>query len=129
MRFYWLILGVLAVWRFTHLLSYEEGPWDSLERLRQRASGGFWGKLLGCFYCLSLWSALPLALWIGTDWLERVLLWPALSAGAILLERISSREPAVLPASYHYETNETKEEDNVLRTENDAAERRVSAGH
>lgn len=124
MRLYWLILGVLAVWRFTHLLSYEDGPWDLLERLRQRV--GSLGKLLDCFYCLSLWSAVPLALWIGADWRERILLWPALSAGAILLERISSREPAVLPASYHYET---KEEENVLRTENDAAERRVSAGH
>lgn len=126
MRLYWLILGVLAVWRVTHLLSAEDGPWDLLDRLRQRARGRFWGALLDCFYCLSLWIALPVAIWIGTGWLERILLWPAVSAGAILLERMTSQSQVSPPAAYHYETEEA---DDVLRTENDAAERGISTGH
>jgi hypothetical protein len=35
--------------------------------------------------------AAPLALLLGGAWAERLLLWPALSAGAILLERVASR--------------------------------------
>jgi hypothetical protein len=123
-RYYWLILGVLAVWRLTHLLYAEDGPWDLLVMLRRKAGEGFWGGLLDCFYCLSLWIALPLAIWIGLSWTERALLWPAFSAGAILLERITSKEPAAPAAEYHFED---EEENDVLfrKKNNDAIERRV----
>ena len=100
MQIYWLILGVLAVWRITHLLQAEDGPWRITVRLRQRAGAGFWGELLECFYCLSLWIALPLALLLGADWGERLLLWPALSAGAILLQRLVGAAPTPPPAVY-----------------------------
>jgi hypothetical protein len=89
---YRFTLGVLAVWRVTHLLFAEDGPWDVIIRLRRRAGTGFWGNLLDCFYCLSLWIAAPLAVLLGSGWAERLLLWPALSAGAILLERVTTRE-------------------------------------
>jgi len=91
MKAYWLVLGVLCVWRVTHLLHAEDGPWDALARLRRAAGRGFWGGLLDCFYCLSLWIAAPLAFVLGAGWEERMLLWPALSAGAILLERATSK--------------------------------------
>jgi hypothetical protein len=93
MRFYWLVLCVLAVWRITHLCVAEDGPWDVLIRLRSALGFGFWGKLVNCFYCLSLWVAAPIAVWQGTSWQERFLLWPALSAGAILLERATMAKP------------------------------------
>ena len=92
MDFYRLVLGVLVVWRITHLLFAEDGPWDVVIPLRRQAGAGFWGKLLDCFNCLSLWIAAPLVLLLGGGWTERLLLWPALSAGAILLERLTSRE-------------------------------------
>lgn len=92
MAFYSLALGVLVVWRLTHLLFAEDGPWNVVIRLRQQAGAGFWGSLLDCFNCLSLWIAAPLALLLGTGWTERFLLWPALSAGAIVLERVTSRD-------------------------------------
>jgi len=93
---YWLVLGVLGVWRLTHLLVAEDGPWEVVIRLRRRAGTGFWGNLLDCFYCLSLWIAAPFALLLGSGWKERLLLWPALSAGAILIERMTSREETSL---------------------------------
>ncbi len=99
MKFYWLALGALSVWRITHLLAKEDGPWDLLVRLRQAAGSGFWGNLLDCFYCLSLWIAIPFAWWIGDGWRERLLLWPALSGATILLERVT-RHPDVPPAVY-----------------------------
>jgi hypothetical protein len=99
MRFYWLVLGVLATWRITHLLQAEDGPWDFVVHLRRAAGTGFWGQVMDCFYCLSVWIALPLALVLGGTWGERVLLWPALSGAAILLERASAGGPSA--AAYH----------------------------
>ena len=98
MRFYWFLLGSLAVWRVTHLLHAEDGPWNLLARLRRLAGRGFLGSLLDCFYCLSIWLAVPFAYWLGESWKERWLLWPALSAGSILLERLTTlREHSTAP--------------------------------
>jgi Protein of unknown function (DUF1360) len=93
MQAYSLALGILAVWRVTHLLNAEDGPGDILLRIRQLAGSGFWGGLLDCFYCLSLWIAMPFAVVLSRHWLERVLLWLAFSAGAILLERATLHTP------------------------------------
>jgi hypothetical protein len=90
MKLYRLFLGLLTVWRITHLLQAEDGPWDLSVRLRRSAGNGFWGKLLDCFYCLSLWVAAPLALLLGESIWERALLWPSLSAGASLLEQATN---------------------------------------
>ncbi len=90
MRFYWLVLGALAVWRITHLLANEDGPWDLILRLRKAVGSGFWGHLMDCFYCLSLWVALPFAIAMANSWREGLLLWPSLSGAAILLERATA---------------------------------------
>jgi hypothetical protein len=100
MGFYWLTLSVLCVWRTTHLLHAEDGPWDLLVSLRRLAGTGFGGKLLDCFYCLSLWVALPVAILAPGSRLERFLWWPALSAGAILLERVSVPRSRDASATY-----------------------------
>ena len=111
MRFYWLTLGILATWRITHLLNAEDGPWNVIARFRRALGQGILGHLLDCFYCLSLWIALPLGFTIGQDWLERPLLWLALSAGAIALERLLPEKTP--PALYH----EDQETNDVLRKE------------
>jgi len=110
MVFYWLVLGILGVWRITHLFYAEDGPWDIFVRLRKLAGSGFWGKLLDCFYCLSLWIAVPFALVLGDGWMERIFLWPTFSAGAILLERATSRLQGTTPAPFA----EDAEEQNAL---------------
>jgi len=119
-HFYGLVVGILVVWRLAHLLYAENGPWDSMVRLRSAAGAGFWGGLLDCFYCLSLWMALPFALLLGDGLLEKLLLWPALSAGAIMLERVSTKEDPIPKPFY----TEDKENDRVLRQEPDATENR-----
>src|SRR5215469_11483027 len=93
MTFLTLILGILAVWRITHLLQAEDGPGDVFVKLRQAMGNGFWGNLLDCFYCLSLWIAIPFAAWLGRGVAEKFLLWPALSGAAILLERMTKHRP------------------------------------
>src|SRR5215469_14070596 len=100
MSFYRFILGLLTVWRITHLLQVEDGPWDIVVRLRRAAGDRFWGKLLDCFYCLSLWVAAPLAFLLGESWWERALLWPSLSAGASLLEQATNPGLRIPPATF-----------------------------
>jgi hypothetical protein len=78
-------------------LSAEDGPWNVVIRLRKLAGDGFWGELLDCFYCLSLWIAVPFACWLGEDWKEKLVLWPALSAGSILLERLTANRRLAEP--------------------------------
>lgn len=109
MEFYWFLLGGLAGWRVTHLLQREDGPWRVSARLRQRAGTGFWGDLLDCFYCLSLWMSLPFALLLGTSWGERLLLWPALSAFAIVVERLAQDRASPPPAAYIQDPVEKEE--------------------
>jgi hypothetical protein len=112
MDFYWLTLGSLAVWRITQLLNAEDGPRDLFVRLRKIAGAGFWGNLLDCFYCLSLWIAAPVAWWIGASWMQKLLLWPAMSAGAILIERLSA--PQRQEQALYFETPEEVEDRDVL---------------
>ncbi len=82
------VLAVLAVWRITHMLSREDGPWDILVRLRRALGAGMLSKLVACFYCLSVWVALPLAWFLKGSIAETLVGWLALSGGAILLERL-----------------------------------------
>lgn len=86
------VAAVLATWRLAHLVAAEDGPWDVVARLRRRAGASFFGRLMDCFYCVSLWIALPLAWAVGDDWRSGLVAWPALSGGAILLERITARD-------------------------------------
>ena len=95
MNLLFLTLAVLSCWRVTHLFNAEDGPGDILARLRRAAGEGFFGKLLDCFYCLSLWVAAPIARLVTRDWQEWLLSWLATSAGAILLERATAPPPAV----------------------------------
>jgi hypothetical protein len=86
--FYFLLLS-LVVWRFTHLISGEDGPFDIVFRLRKKAGEGFWGKLMDCFYCCSVWVALIIIICVGLEWKQTILFWWALSGAACLLERIT----------------------------------------
>jgi hypothetical protein len=106
---YWFILGILGTWRVTHLLSAEDGPSRLLARFRQAIGAGFVGTLFNCFYCLSVWIALPFALAVGQTLRHRLLLWPALSAGSILLERFSARDEPAAPAASYVEDPEPEE--------------------
>jgi hypothetical protein len=94
MAFYWLVLGVLGVWRVTLLLNAEDGPAGVFVRLRHAAGEGALGDLLDCFNCLSLVVAAPFAAVIGEGWTERGLLWFALSGGAIIVELIAKHRGA-----------------------------------
>lgn len=111
---YRLALGTLCVWRVTHLLHAEDGPWDLVVALRRAAGNGMLGRMLDCFYCLSMWVAMPFAVWLGESWREQLLLVPALSASAILVNRVAARS-TVPPVAWYHEAQEVQ--DVVLRKE------------
>jgi hypothetical protein len=123
MKYYELLLGLLGTWRITHLLVAEDGPSKILVRMRRAVGDGFWGELLDCFYCLSLWVAALFCVVLGESFRERCLLWLALSGGAILLERITSR-PAAAPPAIYFDSGDEK--DGLLREEQSGSERMES---
>jgi hypothetical protein len=113
---HWLrfVLAVLATWRVTHLLASEDGPADLIFRFRALLGQSLAGRLMDCFNCLSLWIAIPTALFVSRTPIEWLLAWLAVSGGACLLEKMT-KEPAVIqPASQSIEQGEIY---NVLRPE------------
>jgi hypothetical protein len=107
---YRLLIAALCTWRLTHLLQAEDGPWEISVRIRRAAGDGFFGRLLDCFYCLSLWISLPIAWAICEGPLNFALLWPALSGAAILLERATSGPAPVAAVAHEAEFREPGKE-------------------
>ena len=99
-----LTLSALATWRLTHLLTEEDGPADLVLRLRRVAGSSPLGQVMDCFYCTSVWVALPIAVGLTSEraarapraramssrpavWARRSVAWLALSGAACLLEQ------------------------------------------
>lgn len=80
-------ITTLAVWRVTHLFTKEDGPFEIIYRIRRKAGAGFFGSLLDCFYCTSIWIAAPPGFWLGHGWMGKMLLWLAFSGAVCLLEQ------------------------------------------
>lgn len=95
-----LTLGVLGVWRVTHLLHAEDGPAQVVVRLRRLLGSSIIGQAMDCFDCLSLWVAAPCVLLVATSWPERAIAWLALSAGAMVLNRVVAKLEQPPVASY-----------------------------
>jgi hypothetical protein len=85
-------IAVLATWRLCHLLAEEDGPWDMIFRIRKQLGQGFFGSLLDCFYCLSIWIAIPFAIWMTDNWKNGIIYWLAISGGACVLYKATSKK-------------------------------------
>jgi hypothetical protein len=110
-----IALGILGVWRISHLLHAENGPGDVVVKLRRALGNSVAGRAMDCFDCLSMWVALPFALVVGDGWREIVLAWPALSAAAMVLNRavLRLRPPAVASYVEDPPTASSEESDDV----------------
>lgn len=84
-----IVIDILIVWRLTHLLQSEKGPYGVIERFTKWLTpGGLASELVSCFYCLSVWFGIIVALVRCGD----ITFLPyslALSGGAILAQLIS----------------------------------------
>jgi hypothetical protein len=83
------LICTLAIWRLTHLFVLEDGPWDFVYHLRKKLGTSIFGKAMDCFYCFSLWMAVPFAFIIFHDWIGRLICWLSLSGAACLLEQFT----------------------------------------
>lgn len=94
---FWIrfVLAVLATWRITHLISSEDGPADLVVRLRARLGNGLAGQLMDCFKCLSIWVALPAAVFVGGKPVHILVTWLAVSGAACLIQR-AGEDPVVI---------------------------------
>jgi hypothetical protein len=82
-----LLLASLAVYRLSRMLTDEEGPFMVFTRLRGLAKTDTWiGRGLECIMCMSVWVALPVALWVDWSW-NWWLTWLALSGVTVLLRK------------------------------------------
>lgn len=86
------LLATLAVWRLSHLLSQEDGPFEIVFRFRKRLGEGFFGSLLDCFHCVSVWVSIPFACYLAPSWAAGIILWLALSGGAGLLFKATDKK-------------------------------------
>ena len=97
------VLPALAAWRVSHLLWAEDGPWNVTANMRRWAAD-HGTRVFDCFYCLSLWVALPLALLVARSFTAWLLDWLAFSAVAILLERLTTGAGAPPTAVWRQES-------------------------
>ena len=89
-----VVLAVLATWRVSHLLAYEDGPADVIVRVRRRLGDGPAGHLMDCLNCVSLWVAAPAAFLLSHGVASWVVSWLAISGGACLLQRLEAKPDA-----------------------------------
>ena len=82
---------VIVVWRLTHLFSAEDGPFDLIIRFRKLLGESFWGKLMDCFYCLSIWLGLVFACMEGNNPKEIIMLTLFYSGASILVEKLTNK--------------------------------------
>lgn len=86
------VISALAVWRLTHLLAAEDGPWNIIVAIRRGLGNSIWGSLMDCFNCLSVWISIPFAFYVLHGWASRTIAWLALSGLASLANRIGGAE-------------------------------------
>jgi hypothetical protein len=80
------------VWRLTHLISAEDGPFDLILKLRQKAGDSFFGKLMDCFYCLSIWIGVAAAFYETSNSQEIVILALYYSGASLLLQKLTNKD-------------------------------------
>lgn len=85
------LIAALAVWRLSHLLASEDGPWDVIVRIRRKLGTTVGGKLMDCFYCLSIWISIPFTVFVVSGMLDRIVVWLALSGAASLLNKFTEK--------------------------------------
>ena len=94
MRWFTFILGSLATFRLSHLITKERGPFAIFERLRNAMPGGRGSakEWLSCLFCFSLSASalVCLILWLGgmnLSWEEWVLTWLGFSAVTLIINQ------------------------------------------
>jgi len=86
------IIAFLATWRITHLIVKEDGPGDIIVSLRLKVGDNFFGKIMDCFLCCSIWVSIIPALFISETIVYFILNWFALSGAACIIFLLTEKE-------------------------------------
>ncbi|MES1982479.1 MAG: hypothetical protein V4443_08380 [Pseudomonadota bacterium] len=96
MQFFYLLLGGLATFRLSLLISKEDGPAYIFRKLRKLPGSPSLQRGLSCEWCMSMWMGAVVALyywWLGIiSALEWPLYWLAMSALGIICNQQWIRE-------------------------------------
>ena len=90
----------------------EDGPLDAIAALRERLGQSFAGRMMDCFGCMSLWVALPFAVYVAERPPDLLLAWLGLAGAALLLERAGSPPLMIHPLP---ELEQKEPNDELLR--------------
>jgi hypothetical protein len=89
-----LVLGSLATFRLSHLITNERGPGAIFERFRQALPGGRGSakEWVNCIWCFSLTTSVLICLlfWAGgvrLDWSYWILYWLSFSSISLLVHK------------------------------------------
>ena len=91
-------LAVFACYRLAQLVALDDGPYQIFKRVRSelgwRAAEGnaFWSnsaELFHCPFCLGVWFAAPLALFVGSGIIEVVIAWLAIAGAQAFLQGVN----------------------------------------
>jgi hypothetical protein len=85
------LIIVIVVWRLTHLISAEDGPFEMIFKIRKVVGNSFFGKLMDCFYCLSIWIGFACACFVTFECKEIIILTLFYSGASILLEKLTNK--------------------------------------
>jgi hypothetical protein len=88
----WLLLTVLAVWRVTALIAYESGPFGFFVKFRRGLVKVGLARLVGCFYCLSVWTSCGAVLVFSLSPATPIVILGVAGAVAII-ERLLTNSP------------------------------------
>jgi len=86
-----VVIAALATYRVAKMLSSEEGPFSLFDKFRDLFQKENWiGRGVRCPWCISFWAAMVsvLMIYLGLRW---ILLWPAISGAAVLLDQLARR--------------------------------------
>jgi hypothetical protein len=84
------LLALLGVYRLSHMIAMEDGPFDMFAELRDAVGQRTWiGRGLHCVLCVSFWASLLGALGLLPMGVATfVLVWLGLAGGCLVLHRL-----------------------------------------
>lgn len=100
-----ILLATLAVYRVSHMLAQETGPFALCYRFRswvgdkavvpglpmQKQPHAWIIEGVTCPLCISFWLALPAALFVTVDWWTWSLVWLGIAGGVLVLHKAVSK--------------------------------------
>ena len=90
--FFRLVIAAFATWRLAFLVAREEGPWGVFGRVRRFVGLRVPGGLFTCVKCVSMWIAMPFAVFVHCAWPEVIVVWLALAGVSALIDEVT-RQP------------------------------------